>query len=106
MPKYLIMANYTSEGLKGVADKGGSARREAVEKACVDAGGSLESFYFAFGDVDAYVTVDLPDDIAAASLAIAVGAAGMASPTTVKLLTPEEIDRAAATHVAYVPPGG
>ena len=38
-------------------------------------GGSLESFHFAFGDVDAYVIVDLPDDEAAAAIAFTVGAA-------------------------------
>ena len=31
MPKYLFEANYTQEGLKGVAAAGGSARREAIE---------------------------------------------------------------------------
>jgi uncharacterized protein with GYD domain len=31
VPKYQFEANYTQEGLKGVAAKGGSARREAVE---------------------------------------------------------------------------
>ena len=29
------------------------------------AGGKLESFYFAFGATDAYVIVDLPDNVAA-----------------------------------------
>jgi uncharacterized protein with GYD domain len=38
-------------------------------------GGSLESFHFAFGDVDAYVVVDLPDDEAAAAAAFTVGRA-------------------------------
>ena len=105
MAKYLVAASYNSEGMKGVIAKGGTARREAVEKMVADIGGHVESFHFAFGTDDAYVIVDVPDNVAAASIGLAVGASGMASCRTTVLLTPEEIDRAAATNVAYRPPG-
>ena len=105
MAKYLIVASYTSGGIKGVIAKGGTARREAVEKMAADLGGHVESFYFGFGDGDAYVTVDLPENTSAAAVSLAVGASGLASTKTIVLLTPEEIDRAAATSVNYAPPG-
>jgi uncharacterized protein with GYD domain len=35
-----------------VADKGGTARRDAVEQLIASAGGKMESFYFAFGDAE------------------------------------------------------
>ncbi|MGQ0520381.1 MAG: GYD domain-containing protein [Actinomycetota bacterium] len=105
MAKYLIVASYTSQGVKGVIAKGGTARREAVEKMAADLGGHVESFYFAFGEGDAFVTVDLPDNVGAAAVGLAVGASGMAATRTIVLLTPEEIDRAAATQVNYAPPG-
>lgn len=105
MAKYLIVASYTSPGIKGVIAKGGTARREAVEKMAADLGGHVESFYFGFGEGDAFVTADLPDNIGAAAIAMAVGASGMATVRTTVLLTPEEIDRAAATSVNYAPPG-
>ena len=44
MPKYLVIASYTAEGAKGVLAKGGSARRDAVDKTVADLGGSVESF--------------------------------------------------------------
>ena len=72
MPKYLFEGHYTPEGAKGVAKEGGSGRRDALAKAAESVGGKLESFYFAFGGVDAYVTVDLPDNVAAAAMALAV----------------------------------
>ena len=68
MPKYLVVANYTSDGMRGVLDKGGSSRRDALEAACADVGGSLDSFYFAFGADDVFVTVDAPDNTAVAAL--------------------------------------
>ena len=105
MPKYLFEAKYTAEGAKGIIKEGGSARRAAVEKAIAGCGGRLESFYFAFGDVDAYVVADLPDNASAAALALAVGGSGRASTRTVVLLTVEEADAATKKAVNYRPPG-
>ncbi len=105
MPKYLIIANYNADGVKGVLAKGGSARKTAVEQSVVQLGGTVESFHFGFGDADAYVIVDMPDNAAAASLALQVAASGMVAIRTVVLLTPEEIDRAAQAPNAYRPPG-
>jgi uncharacterized protein with GYD domain len=105
MAKYLIIASYTAEGMKGVISKGGTARRDAVAKTVADLGGQVESFYFAFGDEDAYVTVELPENASAAAIGMAVGASGMVRTKTVVLLTPDEIDRAAQTQLAYRPPG-
>jgi uncharacterized protein with GYD domain len=105
MPKYLIEASYTLDGIRGVQSAGGSSRRDAVAAAVEGLGGKLESFYFGFGDADAYVTVDLPDNESAASIAIAVAAAGGATPKTIALLTPEEVDSAAKRSIDYRPPG-
>src|SRR5687768_6866174 len=105
MPKYLVMADYTSDGMRGVIAKGGTARREAVEAMATELGGRIEGFYFAFGEHDAFVIVDLPDNTSAAAVGMAVSASGMAAAQTVVLLTPEEIDQAASTSVNYTAPG-
>jgi uncharacterized protein with GYD domain len=105
MPKYLIQASYTPEGVEGVRTKGGTSRRDAVADTTKSLGGELESFYFGFGDHDAYVVVDLPDNEAAAAVALTVNAAGGASAHTVVLLTPEQVDEAAKRSVDYRPPG-
>ena len=105
MPKFLIEASYTLDGVKGVQSNGGSARREAVAQVVESVGGSLEGFYFAFGDSDAYVICDLPDNESAAAVALTVNAAGGATVKTTVLLTPEEVDSAAQKSVDYRPPG-
>jgi uncharacterized protein with GYD domain len=105
MPKYLIQASYTPEGVEGVRTKGGSSRRDAVADAVGGLGGKLESFYFGFGEHDAYVVVDLPDNEAAAAIALNVNAAGGAAAKTIVLLTPEQVDEAAKRSVEYRPPG-
>lgn len=105
MAKYLFEARYTSEGAKGVARDGGSARRAAIAKMAEGMGGTLDFFYFAFGDVDAYVVVDVPDSISAAAAALAVNVGGGATLKTVVLISPEDMDKASKKTVDYRPPG-
>jgi uncharacterized protein with GYD domain len=105
MPKYLFEARYTAEGAKGLAREGGTGRRDAVAKMTEGLGGKLEVFYYAFGDVDAYVIVDMPENVSVAATALAVNQAGGATLKTVVLLTPEDMDKAGKTPVAYRPPG-
>lgn len=105
MPKYLIEASYTAQGVEGVRSKGGTDRREAVAATAEGVGGKLECFYFGFGEHDAIVILDLPDDEAAAAVSLIVNAAGGAEVKTTVLLTPEQMDEAANRAVSYRPPG-
>ena len=105
MPKYLFEAKYTPEGIRGIKEAGAASRAKAVNDMASALGGGLDSFHFAFGDVDAYVVVDLPDDEAAAAAAFAVGASTATQLKTVKLLTLDETDAAIARSVDYRPPG-
>jgi uncharacterized protein with GYD domain len=106
MPKYLWEASYNSEGVKGVVKEGGSGRRDAIEKLVSAAGGTLEAFYFSFGDSDVIVVADLPDEQTATAVALTVNSGGLVSLKTTVLLTPEEVDAAAKQSVEYRPPGG
>jgi uncharacterized protein with GYD domain len=103
--RYLWRASYSTEGAKGLQKEGGTSRREAIEKLVADIGGSIEAFYFAFGDDDVIVIADLPDNANAAAVALAVGSSGAVNIKTTVLLTPEEVDRATKISVAYRPPG-
>lgn len=106
MPKYLLQVNYTLDGVKGVVASGGSARKTAAAAAVKSVGGKLESMYFAFGSTDVFAIADLPDNTAAAALALTLAASGAVVANTTVLLTPDEIDKATATKVKYQPPGG
>jgi uncharacterized protein with GYD domain len=105
MPKYLIEGSYSPEGAEGIRTNGGSSRRDAVAEMISGLGGKVESFYFAFGGSDVYVTVDMPDNESTAAVALAVNATGAVAIKTVVLLTPEEVDAAAERAVSYRPPG-
>jgi uncharacterized protein with GYD domain len=103
--KYLIEASYTTDGVKGVLKEGGSGRRAAIERLITAAGGSVESFYFVFGDNDVIVVVEMPDNATMAAVSLAVSAAGGATTVVRVLLTPDEIDAAAKKTIEYRAPG-
>ncbi|MFF4346380.1 GYD domain-containing protein [Streptomyces sp. NPDC001530] len=105
MPKYLFRVKMTVDGLKGVLKEGATARREVVERMVQGLGGRLESLYWAFGDDDIYVTVELPGNTSAAALGLVTSAAGGVRTSTVTLLSPEEIDEAIRLKVEYRAPG-
>jgi uncharacterized protein with GYD domain len=106
MPRYMVRASYSVEGEKGLMTKGGTARKDALEKAITGLGGTMEAFYFAFGEDDVFIIAELPDNASAAALSLTAGAAGgVASLSTIVLLTPAEIDDAANTPPDYRPPG-
>jgi uncharacterized protein with GYD domain len=99
MAKYLVIASYTTDGLRELAAHGASARIEASNRLVAAAGGSIESFYFAFGSDDAFIVCDLPDNVAAAATAIAAGASGVVVSRMVPLLTAEEVDQAVSANL-------
>jgi uncharacterized protein with GYD domain len=105
MSKYLIEGTYTAEGAKGLLKQGGTSRRAQIEEMLTGLGGSLEAFYWAFGDTDFYIIADLPDKATVAAVGLTVSGAGAVRTRTTVLLTPEEIDQARGKSVGYVPPG-
>ena len=105
MSKYLIRANYTLNGTKGLIKKGGSIRRATVEQMLTSLGGKMESFYYALGDTDVFIIADVPDAKSAAAISLTVNAAGGSQVTTIPLMTPEEMDEACKKSVRYRPPG-
>ena len=84
MPKYLFQANYTAEGLRGLLKEGGSSRRQVFDDIATEQGGTLESFYYAFGGTDLYLTFELPDTATASAVSLSIGAGGALSITTVQ----------------------
>jgi uncharacterized protein with GYD domain len=105
MAKYLVEASYLSKGINGLLKEGGTRRREAIDELFASLGGRVEVFYFVFGDRDAVIIGELPDNASAAALALRVNAAGVTTCKTTVLLTPQEIDVAVTKTGTYRPPG-
>jgi uncharacterized protein with GYD domain len=105
MPKYLIQVNYVGDGVKGVLKDGGSKRRAVTDKLFKSLGGSIEAYYYAFGDTDLYIIGEFPTHAAATACVLTVTATGTIAVKTTVLLTPEELDAAAKMTPTYSAPG-
>ncbi len=105
MPKYLITATYSAEGMKGLLREGGSERRKVIADIAKNLDGELESYYYAFGGNDVFSVIDLPDNVSAAAMAANISAGGMVRCAVTVLVTPEEMDKASRTKMYFRPPG-
>ena len=106
MAKYLFKVSYTAEGLRGVRKEGAAARGAYIGQLLETVGGTLETFYFAFGGDDVIVIADIPDNTVAMAVAATIGASpAIATFETVPLLTTQEVDAAMKVSVGYRAPG-
>jgi uncharacterized protein with GYD domain len=101
MPKYLVEASYSADGLKGLQKDKAAGRKAAVAKAVESLGGKLEGFYYALGDRDVIAIVDLPNAVSATALALTASATGLVRTRTTALLTVEETDQALGKKVDF-----
>ena len=99
MSKYLVTGNYNAEGAKGLMQEGGSKRLAAATAAIESVGGSVDSFYYAFG------AVDFPDDASATAVSLMINSSGAVSIKLTPLMAVEEIDAAATKTASYRAPG-
>lgn len=105
MPKYLVQASYTADGLKGLQKEGAASRAQQANRVAEALGGKCEAFYWAFGDQDVVAIFDVPSTVDMAAIAIAVSASGGIRAKTTPLLTAAEADAALKKSVDFRPPG-
>ena len=105
MPKFLVEVKYTLDGAIGLVAEGGSSRVSATKTAVESLGGSLETFYFAFGEADAFIIIDMPDNVSAAAAGLIARTSGGVMNRMVVLLTSDEIDAATKKQGNYRAPG-
>jgi uncharacterized protein with GYD domain len=90
MSHYLIEVSYTPEAWM-VLTKNPQNRIEAIRPAVEKLGGKVENGWFSFGEYDVIVVLDMPDNVAAAAIAMAFAAGGaLKTVKTTPLLTAEE----------------
>jgi len=75
MPFYLHQVSYTPEALARLIANPHD-RFEAVRGPIEKLGGKIKDSYFAFGQHDAVLITEMPDNVSAAAIALAFGAGG------------------------------
>lgn len=82
-------------------------REDSIRPIVEAAGGRIESFYYSFGDYDAVIIVDMPNNVSVAALSMAASNGGSISTLkTTPLITMDEAVEAMrqAGQVSYLPP--
>jgi uncharacterized protein with GYD domain len=74
MPTYITLANYTDQGVRNV--KEAPKRLDAAKELLRSLGGDMKAFYLTMGNYDIVAIVDAPNDEAAATALLALGAKG------------------------------
>ncbi|MFY9527518.1 MAG: GYD domain-containing protein [Candidatus Acidiferrales bacterium] len=93
MPLYLTQIAYSQEAWQALINNPQN-RIEAIRPAIEKLGGKIVNGWFAFGDYDIVSVLEMPDNVAAAAIAIAFAAGGAckAVKTTPLMTTAEGIE--------------
>ena len=75
MPHYLQQVAYSTDGWEAIVEKPQN-RIEAVRPAIEKLGGKIESAWFAFGDYDVVLIIEMPTNVDAGAIAMAFAAGG------------------------------
>ena len=107
MAKYLVLFNLTGETAKRFLAKP-SDRAAVIRELAESAGGSLESYYWMFGQYDGAAVFDLPDSHSMAAVSLAITSSGALSRfETHELIESSDLTAIAerAKGITYQPPG-
>ena len=91
MPTYLVLANYTDQGLRNIKEAPASGFR--VEEAIEMAGGSIVNIYLTMGQHDLAFIAEAPNDEAFATALLSITKSGDMHTVTLKAFSSAEMRR-------------
>jgi uncharacterized protein with GYD domain len=94
MSKYILLLNWTEQGIKAIKNSG--ARYDAAKAAAKSVGCTLETIYMTFGPYDQVAIVDAPNDEAVANFNLKVTSQGFTRGITLKAFTEAEYKKITA----------
>ena len=89
MPTYILLGNFTDQGIRGVKDT--TKRAEAVRALAKKAKVTVKDMYWTLGRYDVVAILDAPDEATVAALGLSIGASGNVRMQTVRAFTEAEI---------------
>jgi uncharacterized protein with GYD domain len=94
MATYIMLANFTDQGIRGVKET--PKRAEAFAQLCEKVGVKLKETYRTMGHYDVVAIVDAPDDVTMSALLYGVGSLGNIRTETLRAFTLQETKAALA----------
>ena len=88
MPRYIVLLNWTDQGIKNVKDT--VKRAKSFENAIEKAGGKSFGLYYTLGRYDMVAMVEAPTDEVMASILFSLGSLGNVRTETLKTFSMDE----------------
>jgi uncharacterized protein with GYD domain len=89
MPTYIILANFTDQGIRNV--KQTSKRADAFKKEAEKRGVTAKDFYWTMGQYDIVVTVEAPNDETVTELLFSLCSLGNVRTQTLRAFSQQEV---------------
>ncbi len=90
MANYVILGNFTDQGIRGIKDT--TKRAQAFRDLTEDMGGSIKDIYWTLGAYDIVLTMEAPDDETVAAILMKVGSLGNLKSHTLRAFNEAEIN--------------
>jgi uncharacterized protein with GYD domain len=91
MPTYIIIGNFTDQGIRSVKDT--TKRAQALRDTAKKTGATLRDIFWTLGQYDIVAVLDAPDDETIAALGLSIGALGNVRAQTLRAFSENEISR-------------
>jgi len=89
MPKYVVLLNWTDQGIKGVRET--TQRSDRARQLFEQAGGTVDIVLWTQGRYDIVLVVDVPDDESLAAVLLQLGMVGAVRTESLRGFTQEEM---------------
>jgi uncharacterized protein with GYD domain len=90
MATYIVLANFTDQGIRAVKDT--TKRADAVRDLAKKFGATAREFYWTMGSHDMVLVIDAPDDAAMTALSLTVAQAGNVRTQTMRAFSRDEVN--------------
>jgi uncharacterized protein with GYD domain len=90
MSTYIVLGNFTDQGIRNVKDT--TKRASAVKEAAAKFGVSVTKLYWTLGAYDVVTIVDAPDDQAVAALLFSIGSLGNVRTQSLKAFEADDVE--------------
>ena len=89
MSTYIVLANYTEQGIRSIKDT--TKRADAFKEMAKSSGVTVKDLYWTLGHFDIVATVEAADDMMVTALGLTLGKSGNVRTQTLRAFSPAEM---------------
>ena len=89
MPTYIVLANFTEQGMRNIHDS--PKRAEAFKDTAKKLGATVKDMYWTLGQYDIVAIVEAPDEVTMTALGLSTGKLGNVRTQTLRAFAPADM---------------